>query len=228
MQKFIYITGIFICFLSGSLFAQSENLVVNMLPQKVYDREADSMRYQELLAEYGNKKRLPPGFELQALVALSHYPALKHKKIKFKFKKSKIAHGSRPNIWSLINPFSKRSYLIVISKKLKPNLEQTMMKTMSYNAQIGVMGHELAHTISYIDISFLRIIGLGFKYGNYDFKVEFENATDQRTIDYGLGYQLKAWSEHVHDLHIADGRGDYYFSAEKIAEIISKHALYIK
>ena len=45
--------------------------------------EADErQRYEALLNEYGSNKVLPPGYELQALLALSHYPELKDVRIR--------------------------------------------------------------------------------------------------------------------------------------------------
>ena len=48
-----------------------------------YEEIAEQQRYDQLLLEFGNNKELPPGYELQALLALSHYPELKDIKIRF-------------------------------------------------------------------------------------------------------------------------------------------------
>ena len=57
----------------------------------------ESGRLQQLLDEYGQNKSVPAGFELQALLALSHYPELKTVNICFLIGGVKIPLYSRQN-----------------------------------------------------------------------------------------------------------------------------------
>lgn len=56
--------------------------------------------------------------------------------------------------------------------------------------------------------------------------IKAENQTDLTTIEHGLGYQLLQWSKEVHDLHIADGRGELYLSPEEIEVEIGNNLTY--
>ena len=58
---------------TGLTEAERANIVV----RKEYSQAEDEARFDELMAEFGNKKSLAPGFELQCLLALSHFPELK-------------------------------------------------------------------------------------------------------------------------------------------------------
>ncbi len=182
----------------------------------LYEQAADSLRLNQLMAEFGQNKILPKGHELQALVALSHYPQLKEVPITFKFKKAKVAHTSQPKPSSLLRARKHRKYEIIISNELKESLHPTMLANMPYNAQIGVLGHELAHTAEYETMSNWELMGLAVKYLFKKFRIRFERATDQRTIDHGLGRQLLEWSKTVHHHLTADGRGENYMTPEEI------------
>ena len=195
-------------------------------PKKAYDKAADALVMDSLMRHFGKNKILPHGFELAALRALSHYPELAEETVIFKFAKQKVAHSSKPKPGSLLRRHSKRKYIITISNELKPSLEPTMLKSLPYNAQIGVLGHELAHSVYYYHTGSFKIIAEGMKYANKKFRKKYENDTDLRTIEYGLGWQLKAWSEAVHDHHIADGRGENYLSPSQIEAVLTKHPKY--
>jgi len=51
--------------------------------RKEYLPDADSGLYYSLLEHYGKNKTLAEGFEIQCLLALSHYPELKETPIEF-------------------------------------------------------------------------------------------------------------------------------------------------
>ena len=215
---FIWVFG---CLFSVGIFGQDLPLSV-----RTYDAALDSLRLVELQESYGQSKVLPVGFELQALVALSHYPELVNVPIVFKFRKKKIAHTSRPDFWSILNPFQQRRYEIVISDDVADDLEAGMLKNMSYNAQIGVLGHELGHTAFYLDKSVWQLVVTGIRYANKVFRKGFENDTDLAAIDHNLGYQLLAWSETVHVLLEKAGRGENYLKPVVILETIREHGNY--
>lgn len=193
---------------------------------KQYEKSADFKNFDLLSKEFGQFKELPTGFELQALVALSHYPKLKNTPIHFVFKKGKVAHTSRPKIGSIFKAKQKRTYVITISNEIKPTLENTRLENLSYNAQIGVLGHELAHIVDYSSRNFFELISFGLHYIKKKDIIKTENQTDLTTIKHGLGYQLLQWSKEVHDLHIADGRGELYLSPEAIVVEIGNNLIY--
>ena len=70
-------------------------------PVKRYIKQNDLLRYEKLSNQFATNKTLPTGFEIQALVALSHFPELNTEHIEFRFKKAKVAHTSSPSFVSL-------------------------------------------------------------------------------------------------------------------------------
>lgn len=226
MNRFLFLITIVLIVVAS--FAQSELPFQSNFgkPVKHYEKSTDLKRYDSLLKEFGQNKELPPGFKLQALIALSHYPQLKNTQIRFSIKKAKIAHTSRPEMGSIFKTKHKRKYVITISNRIKPALENTRLENLSYNAQIGVLGHELAHIVDYSSRNFFQLIGFGLHYIKKKDIIKIENQTDLTTIEHGLGYQLLQWSEEVHDLHIADGRGELYLSPEAIEEGIGSNLIY--
>ncbi|GIT20894.1 MAG: hypothetical protein CM1200mP40_05760 [Gammaproteobacteria bacterium] len=83
-----------------------------------YEEIAEQQRYDQLLLEFGNNKELPPGYELQALLALSHYPELKDIKIRFIVDDVGIPLSSRPLWTSLLRSAKNRTYIVVIDNHL--------------------------------------------------------------------------------------------------------------
>jgi len=157
--------------------------------------------YQKLVDTFGKYKKLPKGYEKQALIALSHYPELKETRIVFKIRKRGGApFAARPTGWSLLfRKPAKRKYRILISQKTKPVLSPILMKHLSFNAQIGVMGHELAHTSFYLQQKFGAMIKIAVSTFSARYLDKFEYETDQIAIAHGLGFQLLSWSEQTHD-----------------------------
>ncbi|MEM6722929.1 MAG: hypothetical protein AAF598_02765 [Bacteroidota bacterium] len=184
--------------------------------------------HQQLAERYGQHKHLPKGYEKQALLALSFYPELKLTDIEFRLGSYVFAHTCRPKITALLNPFGKRKYLITISDKLEGPLNATLFDSLPFEAQVGVLGHELAHILDYESKSSAALIKDGIGYGFYEYRKAFENATELRTIRKGLGYQLLAWSQTVHHLLKEDGRGDLYYSPEQILSEIDQLPAYQK
>lgn len=156
--------------------------------QREYREAEERPRFAELLAAHGNNKELPPGFELQALLALSHYPALRDVRIRFVVDDVDIPLSSRPHWASMLRAAKNRTYLVVIDSQRENGRQALLLANQPFNAQVGIIGHELAHTVYYLERSFFGIVGdalcqLG------DCRVAFERATDKRLIEYGLGWQ---------------------------------------
>ena len=159
--------------------------------------EMDSARYYALLYEFGNRKALPSGYERQALIALSFYPELKNIKIKFKLKKGGAPFSSRPVVWdSFFKKSEKRTYLVFLRTQPFKAFNHLHLPAIPYNALIGVLGHELAHTADFTKQGFGGMFGV--MTGNLSRKYldRFEFETDRRTIEHGLGFQLLAWNEY--------------------------------
>ena len=171
--------------------------------------EADERaRYDELLEKWGRNKELPPGFELQALLALSHYPELRGVRIRFVVDDVDIPLSSRPHWASMLRSARNRTYLVVIDSERDGPRDALLLKNQPFNAQVGILGHELAHTVYYLDRSFFGILGDALCQLN-DCRIGFERATDQRLVHYGLG-----WQRYDHALFL---RNSFYGDLEEAA-----------
>lgn len=158
-------------------------------------KKFDSLAYNsKLYSQYRTNKKIPEEIAPQVLTALSYYPELKDAKIIFRLKKRKTPLTSRPRIFSVFRGKKKRAYVITISSETKKYLAPILFSRLPYNAQVGVIGHEIGHIVEYKEKSSLQLIRLSFKLFNSDFVDSFEFNTDQRTIEHGLGYQLLDWS----------------------------------
>jgi hypothetical protein len=172
-------------------------------------KEFDSASYDSILYEdYATNKKIPQSIRPQVLTALSFYPELKDSKIIFRFKKRKTPLTSRPRIFSVFRGKKKRAYVITLSSETKKHLAPILFSKLPYNAQVGVLGHEIGHIVEYKEKSSVQLIGLSLKLFNSTFVDSFEFETDKRTIEHGLGYQLLDWSIFVRQaLNITEWKG---------------------
>jgi len=202
-------------------------------PVRQYIQSEQESRYETLLAEYGNNKELPEGYELQALLALSHYPELRDVKIRFVLKDVGIAISSRPHWTGVFKGAKKRSYLVVIDTEREGPRPSLILKNQPFNAQVGILGHELAHTVYYLDRSFFGVSGDGFCQLTAC-RVKFERETDLRLIDYGLGWQRFDHSMFLRTSNISDaerafnaeGASGAYMSPRELLENMKASGIY--
>ncbi|MDJ0840847.1 MAG: hypothetical protein QNK37_30325 [Acidobacteriota bacterium] len=170
------------------------NLVARREPARNYARESWEPRLEELRAAFGQNKKIPKRYELEILLALSHYPELARAHINFKLTMNRVPATSRPRIYSLFFPRDKRRYLVTISETDSWGASKAVAKNQSFDARIGLIGHELAHTVHYHRKNVFGIIGMGLNLLNPKQRARFERRTDQRAIDHGLGWQLHQWA----------------------------------
>jgi hypothetical protein len=72
-----------------------------------------------------------------------------------------------------------------------------LFKNLPFNAQVGVIGHELAHAADFSAMTSLDIIAHVVKNVSAKYIDRFEYNTDAICIAHGLGYQLLSWSSFV-------------------------------
>lgn len=158
-------------------------------------KRADFISKKDSLSNlYIANKEFLPKVELQALIALSYYPELKNVRIKFKRKRLKTTMAARPSFGSVFKSRKNRVYVIYLNDF--PDVDVPFDST-SFNAQVGIIGHELAHIIDYESMSKKELIGLAFKYRKKAFRAKMEAETDIRTIYRGLGWQVWAFEKFV-------------------------------
>ncbi len=183
---------------------------VENTPRKVYYKETQQANKEKLLAKYGQKKKLPHGYELAALVALSHFPELTYVAIDFKFKQSDTTLSARPRLLSVLVPGRLRKYEVMISKRTRTSKEPVMLKNLDFNMQVGVIGHELAHIADYVRKTPAQVIRYSIMYMFESFRKKIENRTDRLTIKRGLGYQILAYARLVEKLKKDYPQEKYY------------------
>jgi len=198
----------------------NEDLVNTMA--KEYNNSLDSLK-----ALYGEHKDLPPGLELQTLLALSHYPELKGVRIRFLVKNSFIPLSSRPYVVSLFQKRVKREYQVVISDKSLEAMDPVLAKNLPFNAQVAIIGHELAHTSHYQQMNIYQVQFSGIAYFCPLFRAWFEKGTDRRTIEHGLGTELLEYAVYVRNIYESKEQqvnfmDRYYLNPAEIKAIIEE------
>jgi len=158
---------------------------------------ADSISFYKTDPTCAQNKIIPTEFNSVINIALSYYPELCTTKIKFKVKHKMAPLSARPTLVSVFRKPSKRQYLIFISSKTSKKFSPILLKNLSLNAQIGVIGHELSHLSEYQPKRCFFFISLAMKQLSQKSMDKFEFNTDRRIIEHNLGYQLLAWSIEV-------------------------------
>ena len=97
-------------------------------------------------------------------LVLFYYPELNNTNIEFRVKKQLAPLSARPRIWSIFAKPSKRKYIVTISNKTIKKFNSILLKNLSLNAQIGVIGHELGHISEYNSKSGFFFIRLALKH----------------------------------------------------------------
>lgn len=164
------------------------------IPKKQFIRkDFDSVEF----SKFETNKRIPNKIRAQVLTALSYYPELSDANVDFRFRKRRTPLTSRPRFLSMFKKAKNRDYVITISTKSNATLSPILFYNLPYNAQIGVLGHELGHISEYHGMKMGQLIGLIFKLLDSKYIDQFEYNTDSIAINHGLGYQLYDWSTYV-------------------------------
>lgn len=117
------------------------------------------------------------------LIALSYYPDLVGVDIEFKLSREKTTMAARPKPRTLFVK-SRRRYLILINGD--DDFEGVHLYDVPFNAQIGVIAHELAHIADYERRNLFGVLGVLFRYADKGRKSLFEREIDRATVERGL------------------------------------------
>lgn len=178
---------------------------------------------------YGTNKKFVKAFELQSLIALSYYPELKNVPITFEYSDIKTTMEVRPEFLSALKSHNRR-YIIFIDNNVQHN-QGVLLSEVSFNAQIGVIGHELAHIMDYQQRSVTSLLGLGIDYLIKKNHAKYERSIDEYAIKRGLGWQELEFADYMQ--HKSKASANYkrfkqinYMSGAEIKEEIAKTKLY--
>lgn len=192
-----------IAFLLIVLFSCSF-LSIAQLPVKEFQKTDSQFCTSTLLSNKNILAEIAPPI----CISLSYYPELMNTHIVFRFRKRTTPLSSRPRISSLFKKKKNRTYVITISSQSTQKLNPIIFSNLPFNAQIGVIGHELAHIKFYNAKNSFQLIALPFKLTSKKFTDQFEFNTDLSCINQGLGYQLYDWSLYVRKaLQIPEWKG---------------------
>jgi hypothetical protein len=160
---------------------------------------SDSFSIFQIQENHFYNKSIPPSHKKAIIIALSYYPELSLTKIKFRVKKASSPLSARPSLITALRKASKRNYVITISHSTYKKLTPILINNLSFNSQIGVVGHELAHISFYESKRGIYFVKLFFMHLNRRAVDKFEFNTDKICIEHGLGFQLYSWSKEVRE-----------------------------
>jgi hypothetical protein len=160
------------------------------------------------LDQFGINKEIPAQFRKPILTALSYFPELKDVHIIFRIKKQFTPLTTKPDLGSVLKRKNHRTYIITISNQTVDTLEHLLFQNLSFDEQVGVMGHELSHVVDFNSKNFPQSVGVGFGHLSKKYLDKMEYNTDRICIQHGLGKYLLAYSEHVRaTMHVHTWRG---------------------
>jgi len=147
-------------------------------------------------------------YKPQLLKAFSHFPELAHTAIQIRVKHAYSPLSTRPRWSTIFRSRDKRAYIITISDSSMYKLSPILFMRLSYDAQVGVLGHELSHVADFSRKHLFGLIRIGVGHLSGRYLDRFEYKTDSLCIEHGLGNYLLAWSIFVREaLHLAYWRG---------------------
>lgn len=180
----------------------------HVLYKSYYKGKIDSLEKIE-----GINKVFFKNIQLPALTALQYFPELDSVPICFTRKKLGTIMAARPRLNFLFRKKTNREYFILLNKK--PCYSDSVFYNLSFNAQVGIIGHELSHVDYYTHLSNFGIIVFGFRY--LFMKKEIERETDRTAIQHHLGWQLYDARRHV----LLNKNIDNYYRHNKISHYLS-------
>jgi hypothetical protein len=228
LHRFLWLLGI-VCICVAAVHLAGRHLVVaEPLPvtpiRAVKEYQAHRpYNLDSLRALYGQNKRLVEKYELQTLLALSHYPELQEVYIRFYEEDALLPLASRPEPATMLGAKDQWQYNVIISTSSIDDLEPILLHKLPFDAQIGIIGHELAHTAYYLDKNIFQMLLIALNYPFPGFRADFEKNTDRRTVFHGLGWQLLHYSQYARQVMPYDESSlgsSYYLSPADIEALI--------
>ena len=164
--------------------------------------------YRDSLQRFATNKKIPAQYQKPILTALSYFPELRNVHIIFKIKKQFSGLTTKPNVAGIFKRKDHRTYIIAISNQTIDTLKPMLFENLTFEQQVGVIGHELSHVVDFNNKNFLQTLGLGIGHLSRRYIDRMEFNTDRICIRHGLGSYLLAYSRHVRDvMHVHNWRG---------------------
>ena len=186
-------------------------------------------KYDSLEIIFKENKKIPQEYKKQFLLALSAYPEFKNTEIEIRNGKIKTTMACRPRVISLIfNTKEKRKYIIIINSDKKKT--EIFFSKLSFNSQIGIIGHELAHILNFSKKSSCTIFADAILYSNLKKREKFEKNTDNSAIERGFGMQLYDFAYFIqYQSDTTEKYKEYkrkiYYTPEEILKILNNSGI---
>lgn len=164
-------------------------------------------------------------FKDAAIVAAGAFEELEHINLDIRRKSIASMMAARPTIGSFFTKRANRQYVIYISDKESMNAN-ALFNEMSFCAQVGVLGHELSHIVSYEEMTNLQLMWFGIKYAFN--KKEIEAETDLMAIKKGFGKHIIEFNNHIYhssntNKKYLSKKKKYYLSSVEIEQKIQQN-----
>ena len=168
-------------------------------------------------------KNVPQELERPFAIVCRHFPELKNENIRLLFRSIPMTMQARPNIWTILG--GEREYFVLVNTKRSKN--GLLVEDIPFNAQIGIIAHELCHIIDYRFKTNWEIIKTGLWYLKKRNQENYEKAIDYLVIKKGMGHQLKDWSHFVlNNKNLTDKykktKETYYLNPDEIEYCLHK------
>lgn len=203
---------------------------ITVKPVQKISKDSIQFNLEKLIQRFGFNKKVPQDVLCNFYTAIGYYPELRKVNIKVRYGKIKTTMQCRPRWDYLLHKKENRSYVIYIGKKIR-NGNGILYENLPLNAQIGLIGHELAHIIDYQSMNNFQMSRFGIDYLLTKKKREIENRTDLIAIHRGLGYQIKDFSKYVFEesgasFNYLKYKMKFYFKPNQIKEILAMTPIY--
>lgn len=169
-------------------------------------------------------KNVPDHLEMAFATICRLFPELKNDDIRLRFQSISMTMQARPNIWTLFG--GKREYFVFINTERSRN--GLLLEDIPYNAQLGIIAHELCHILDYHFKTNWEIMKTGLWYLKKRNQEDYEKAIDYLVVKKGLGHQLRDWSYFVlNESNLTEKykrtKETYYLRPEDIDHCIHNH-----
>lgn len=158
LLKLIAVIFLFICILILFIWFQNIDPKRQTPEINTYDF-ADTLanrsyNLDSLIKVIGPNKGLPEGFEITAAIAYSAYPQLKDVQIDMILTDYGPPMRADIDRWSLLGPRKNRKYQITLYDA-DNSLDPILLRSLPFDAQVGILAHELGHVAYYHKVKFL-------------------------------------------------------------------------
>lgn len=151
----------------------------------------ERLDWDSIDSRLGNSFQFDNKFSFAEKLALTAYPELKDASIHFVLTDGGAPMESNFKLTTLLGDRKNRVYEVRLNDAENSMFEGILMRDLHFNAQVGIIAHELGHVLYYEQLSTLQIAKWGLMYlFSFDFRATHERTTDELVVYRGLGSQL--------------------------------------